>query len=132
MQGGGKIDYAYFGHARPSGKWKWVYKKKVEAGSSEEDKVIASRGLEFAEKVVKDGEYDIVILDEIIMAIWFGLLQEEDVISLVKSKPANMELVLTGRRASEKLMEVADYVSEVQKVKHPYDKGILAREGIDY
>ena len=126
------IDYAYFGHAGPAGKWKWVYKKKVEAGGSGEDKEIASRGFEFAKRIVDEGKYDVVVLDEIIMAIWFGLLSEDDVLALVKSKPASMELVLTGRRASKKLMELADYVSEVQKVKHPYDKGILAREGIDY
>lgn len=128
----GKIDYAYFGHARPVGKWKWVYKRKVDAGAQEEDKIIASRGFEFAKKVVGGGKYDLVVLDEILMAIWFGLLHEDDVLTLVKSKPAFMELVLTGRRASKKLIELADYVSEVQKVKHPYDKGILAREGIDY
>ncbi len=126
------IDYKYFGHARPAGKWKWVYKKKVEAGGSEKDKAIASRGLEFAKKIVQEGKYDVVILDEVIMAVWFGLISEDDVLSLVKSKPADMELVLTGRRASEKLIELADYVSEINKVKHPYDKGILAREGIDY
>ncbi len=128
----GKIDYAYFGHARPAGKWKWVYKKKVDSGKSEEDKAIASRGLEFAKKILQQGKHDVVVLDEIIMAIWFGLLSEDEVISLVKSKPACVELVLTGRRASKKLIELGDYVSEVQKVKHPYDKGILAREGIDY
>lgn len=128
----GKIDYAYFGHARPAGKWKWVYKGKVAKGGSEEDKAIASRGLEFAKKILQDGKHDVVILDEIIMAIWFGLLSEDDVLALIKAKPASMELVLTGRRASKKLIEHSDYVSEVQKVKHPYDKGILAREGIDY
>lgn len=132
VKGKCKIDYAYFGHPRPAGKWKWVYKKKVDEGKSEEDKAIAARGLEFARSVVHRGEHDVVILDEIIMALWFGLLQEEDVLSLIKEKPAGMELVLTGRRASEKLMEVADYVSNVSKIKHPYDKGILAREGIDY
>ena len=122
------ISYKYFGHVRAAGKWKWVYKNKIE----DADKEIAEKGLKFAFEILKEGKYDVVILDEIIMAVWFGLLKEEDVLFLIKQKPEHVELILTGRRASEKLIAEADYVSNVDKVKHPYDKGILAREGIDY
>lgn len=122
------IIYRFFGHKRPSGEWKWLYEGEVGA----EDKAIAADGLKFAEQIIVKGNYDVVILDEIVMAIWFGLLDEKDVISLLGKKPAHVELILTGRRASQKLIGAADYVSDVQKIKHPFDKGILAREGIDY
>ncbi len=121
-------NFQYFGHKRNPGKWKWVYKGKV----GEEDKQIAAEGLRFAEQTITEGKYDVVILDEVIIAVWFGLLKEEDLLNLIKKKPVNVELILTGRRASQKLIGVADYVSDVTKVKHPYDKGIIAREGIDY
>lgn len=114
------IDYKCFGQE------KWIHKDKVE----QEDKELAQQGLKFAEGILN--EYDIVILDEIILAAWFGLLDEKDVLALIDKKPEHVELILTGRNASEKLIDKADYVSDITKVKHPYDKGILAREGIDY
>lgn len=122
------VDYKYFSASQGNKEWKWVQKDQV----SEEDKKAAKEGLEFAKEIISKGGHDVVILDEIIMAIWFGLLSEEDVLSLLEKKPQHVELVLTGRKASEKLINAADYVSNIEKVKHPFDKGVLAREGIDY
>lgn len=75
---------------------------------------------------------DVLIMDEIIISVRDGYLQEDVLIDFIKRKPANTELVLTGRCATEKLMELADYVSFVQKIKHPYDKNIRSRKGIEF
>ncbi len=92
----------------------------------------AQRGLAFAREVILSGEYDMVILDEINVAVDFKLISLEDVIRLIEEKPPNIELVLTGRYAHAKIVEKADLVSEVIEVKHPYRRGIEMRKGIDY
>lgn len=92
----------------------------------------AVKALEHAKEAVGSGEYDIVILDEINVALDFKLISLEDVLGLVKGKPKNMELVLTGRNASQELVDLADYVSDVREIKHPYRKGIGARKGIEH
>ncbi len=78
-------------------------------------------------------DYDIIIADEILYAVQLGLLDEEKVIELIKSKQKNKELILTGsHKAFPKIFEIADLVTEIKKIKHPYDKGIMARKGIEY
>ncbi|MBU0907739.1 MAG: cob(I)yrinic acid a,c-diamide adenosyltransferase [Nanoarchaeota archaeon] len=78
-------------------------------------------------------DYDLVVADEILYAIQLGLLSEEKIISLIKNKPKNKELILTGsHKPFPKIFELADLVTEVKKIKHPHDKGILARKGIEY
>jgi cob(I)alamin adenosyltransferase len=77
-----------------------------------------------------DGRYDLVILDEIIVAVHFGLLKEEELLSIMDQ--AKCELVLTGQKATFKMIEKADLVTEMKKIKHYFDKGIDAREGIEY
>ncbi|WP_298197934.1 cob(I)yrinic acid a,c-diamide adenosyltransferase [Desulfosporosinus sp.] len=71
-------------------------------------------------------------MDEIMAAVNYGLLPLEEVVEIVKIKPQKLELVLTGRDAPSKLIELADYVSEITARKHPMEKGIMAREGIEY
>jgi len=79
------------------------------------------------------GKYDIIIADEILYAVQLGLLQEADVISLIKEKPKTQELILTGSHKSlENIFALADLVTEIKKIKHPYDSGIMARKGIEY
>ena len=75
---------------------------------------------------------DVVIFDEIIGCMEIGQLPEEEVLELLGNKPENVEIVLTGRDADEELIRLADYVTEVRKIKHPYDKGEEARKGIEY
>ena len=82
------------------------------------------------EAILKEGTADLIILDEIIDALNLGIIDENKLISLLKEKKA--ELVLTGRNPSEKLIEIADYVSDINKISHPYDKGVPARKGIEY
>jgi cob(I)alamin adenosyltransferase len=90
------------------------------------------RGLELARKIIMKGNVDVVIMDEINCCLDKKIIPTEDVLKLIKEKPENVELILTGRGAPKSLIDAADYVSEVRRVKHPYDKGILARKGIEY
>jgi len=91
-----------------------------------------SRGLEFIKELFQDPSWDMLILDEINIAVRDGFLKEEEVLSLLEAKPENLELVLTGRGVTEKIVEKADLVSEVKEVKHPYSHGIESREGVEY
>jgi cob(I)alamin adenosyltransferase len=85
-----------------------------------------------AEEVVKSGEYDMVILDEINVALHLRLIKIEKVLKLMKNKPKHIELILTGRYAPNEVLEVADLVTEMKEVKHPFNKGYQARKGIEY
>lgn len=91
----------------------------------------AHRGLERARQALLSGQYDIVVLDEVNVTIWFGLLTVEEVLALVDQRPARVELVLTGRRAPQALIERADLVTEMREVKHYYQQGVEARKGIE-
>jgi cob(I)alamin adenosyltransferase len=97
-----------------------------------EEKEQAATALAAAAKAVNSGRYDLVVLDEVNVALEYKLIELEDVIELIANKPANVELILTGRYADNRMLEMADLVTEMVKVKHPYDKGIKARKGIEY
>jgi cob(I)alamin adenosyltransferase len=99
---------------------------------TEAEKGEARKALQKAKEVIFSNEYDIVILDEINVAAAWKLIDIAEVIKLIKEKPERVELILTGRYADDKLVELADLVTDMTKVKHPYDKGVLARKGIDY
>ncbi len=78
-------------------------------------------------------DYDIIIADEILYAVQLKILQEEKIIELIENKPKNKELILTGSHIPfPKIFELADLVTEIKKIKHPYDKGIMARKGLEY
>ncbi|SMP69520.1 cob(I)yrinic acid a,c-diamide adenosyltransferase [Anoxynatronum buryatiense] len=98
---------------------------------TEEDTRIALQGLERAREILKAGEYDVVILDEINVALYYQLFTQEAVLALMAEKPAHVELVLTGRYAPETIMNAADLVTEMKEVKHYYTKGVNARKGIE-
>ncbi len=91
----------------------------------------AQRGLERAREAMLSGQYDIVVLDEINVTIWFGLLTVEEVLAFLDERPEHVEVILTGRRAPPELIERADLVTEMREVKHYYQQGVLAREGIE-
>lgn len=80
---------------------------------------------------VEDG-VDLLVLDEILASCNYGMVREDDVAEFLKNRPEEMEVVLTGRDPSDRLIELADYVSEIKMIKHPYTQGIGAREGIEY
>jgi cob(I)alamin adenosyltransferase len=90
------------------------------------------KGIEFVKKIYKEKKYDIIILDEILISLRDGFLKEEEILDIMDKKPENVELVLTGRGATQKIIEKADLVSEIKKIKHPFDKGIKARKGIEF
>jgi cob(I)alamin adenosyltransferase len=96
-----------------------------------EDKKAARLALKRTREAMLCAKYDMVIMDEICVAIHFGLLKTEDVLSLLDEKPEPIELILTGRYCPPELIEKADLVTEMQEIKHYYQKGVGARKGIE-
>ncbi len=111
----------------PTGREGWVNKENPDP----EDKRLAAEALETAKHAITGGRYDIVILDEINGAVAFGLLSVEEVLVLMRMKPAGVELVLTGRNADEKIINAADLVTEMREIKHYYKVGVTSRIGIE-
>jgi cob(I)alamin adenosyltransferase len=99
---------------------------------SETHKEITKNGLNQSFKKMVSGDYRIIILDEIIVAIWFGLITEDEVERFISEKPEEVELVLTGRKAAQALIAKADLVTDMQNIKHYFDQGIEARKGIEF
>lgn len=97
-----------------------------------EDRALAREALARACQVLAQNSHDLVILDEINVAADYGLITPDEVLGLIKAKPAAMELVLTGRNAPAEVIEAADLVSEVREVKHHYRRGVKARQGVEY
>lgn len=91
----------------------------------------AHHGLERARQMLLSNQYDIIILDEINVAIWFDLLKQEKVIEVLNERPEHVEVILTGRHAPELLIDLADLVSDVKEIKHYYNLGVKARIGIE-
>lgn len=92
----------------------------------------ALKALEAGREAIQSGNYDMVVLDEVNIASGWGLIPVEDVVNLIKEKPKNVELILTGRYADKRIIDIADLVTEMVEIKHPYQKGIHARKGLEY
>ena len=92
----------------------------------------AGQALKAGREAILSGQYDLVVLDEINVAAGFNLISVEEVMQLIKDKPEKVELILTGRLADPRLIQMADLVTEMVKIKHPYDTGVAARRGIEY
>jgi cob(I)alamin adenosyltransferase len=101
-------------------------------GIDPEEKRQAEVALAAAREAITSGDYDLVVLDEINVALDFQLIEIDDVIDIIKNKPSHVELILTGRHADARLIDVADLVTEMVNVKHPFEKGVKARQGIEY
>jgi cob(I)alamin adenosyltransferase len=97
-----------------------------------EDIEQAELALQAAGEAVISGEYDLVVMDEVNVAIEFELIKLESVIDIINKKPEHEEIILTGRYAHDNLIEMADLVTDMVNVKHPFEKGITARKGIDF
>lgn len=106
----------------------FVYRKKL---PGKEELTKAKKGLQTAIKNMLGGEYDLIILDESIVAIYFKLIKLEEIIRIIKQKPKNVELILTGRYCPQELVDLADLVTEMKEVKHYYQEGIKSRRGIE-
>ncbi len=92
----------------------------------------AKQALAFAREAILSGSYDLIVLDEVNVAVAWKLVELDEVLKLIDDKPPNVELILTGRYANIELVKVADLVTECLKIKHPYDEGVTSREGIEY
>lgn len=107
--------------------------KFISKGSADErDLELAREGLEEAKKALSSGRYTLVVLDEVNVAVHLGLIGEEEVIEVIKSKNPSTEVVLTGRYAPKSFYDLSDYITEFVKIRHPYDLGVQARRGIEY
>ena len=96
------------------------------------DKQIAREAWEFAQKTIASEKYHLVILDELTYLLNYGIINEADLIECVTNKPENLHVVITGRDAPPALVEVADLVTEMREIKHPYKQGINAQKGIEF
>jgi len=143
-----KVCYIYF-HKDPK---KWGYSehillKKIKvdvfgfAGNhpfcdkkahSKEIREECLQGLDFIKTIYRKKKYDLLILDEINISLRDKFLKIDEIMALLETKPSELEIVLTGRGAPKKLIEMADLVSKVQKIKHPYEQGVKRRKGIEY
>ena len=116
------VDLASFGSLE------FVDPADVKPGDREQARLALSAGRE----AVLSGNYDMVVLDEVNVAVAFKLIPLSEVIKLIRDKPPNVELILTGRKADAEIIKLAHLVTECLKIKHPYDKGIKSRKGIEY
>jgi cob(I)alamin adenosyltransferase len=103
-----------------------------ESENLEKDKATAQRAWDIAKEKLLSGDFQLMILDEITYTITYKFLDLDDVVETIRRRPANVNVIMTGRGAHPTLVELADLVSEVHEVKHPYRQGILAQVGIEY
>jgi cob(I)alamin adenosyltransferase len=113
---------------KPMGKKGFIWRK----GGDSLDSRMVLQAMEAARTAVLSGDYGMVILDEVNVAIHLGLIAPEDVLELINNKPENVKLVLTGRYAHPEIIKRADCVFEMKKIKHHFDLGVEAREGIEF
>lgn len=111
-----------------TGRPDYVYK----GAETEEDFAEAAKGLQLAVECVNANSCDLLILDEINVALDFGFISLDKVIELIKKRPDEMELVLTGRDANQRLYQYACLITEMREIKHPYRNGVCARKAIEY
>lgn len=97
-----------------------------------EDRLRARQLLQFAHQALCSEEYDLVVLDEANTATAWALIPTDELLDLIRHKPAKTELIITGRYADEKIIAAADLVSDIHNIKHPFNRGLPAREGLDY
>jgi len=100
--------------------------------ASQEDIQLARVGLASALQAMLSGAYEIVVLDEVNVALYFELLTVQEVLAFLDQKPPQVELVLTGRRVPQEIVDRGDYVTVMEEVRHPYQKGIKARKGVEF
>ena len=98
----------------------------------EEHEKYAAEAVKICREKIFSGKYDVVILDEINYAINLDLIDVQDIIKIIKEKPFELDLVLTGRNVREEIVELADLVTEMKEIKHPFKSGIKAKKGIDF
>jgi cob(I)alamin adenosyltransferase len=132
----GDIEYGELRAARDIADFEIVQKGLptfVKRGNpSAEDRRFAEEGFLFAREALRSGKYNMIILDEINVAMDYGLLEIPDVIDMLSARPGHVELILTGRNAPCEIIELADTVTEMREVRHHFHAGVAARQGIEY
>ena len=103
----------------------------IKGNPAEEDIIAARDGLKEVRELMLSGKYQVLILDEANIATFYNLFSVDDLLDLINDKPADVELIITGRRADPRIIEVADLVTEMKEIKHYYQDGIVARVGIE-
>lgn len=103
----------------------------IHGNPTQEDCDLACGALEEVREIARSGEYQMVILDEIFIAIFYNLVDLQDVLSLIRERHPSVELILTGRKAPEEILNIADLITEMTEVKHFYQQGVQARAGIE-
>lgn len=98
----------------------------------DQSQAVAQAAWEHARKVLGSGDYDVVLLDEVTYPINWGWISLDDVVASIEARPERTNVILTGRDAPQRLIEIGDTVTEMRKVKHAFDRGVMARRGIDY
>ena len=106
--------------------------KTLSEKEQEEVREMYGRLWDTIQRKISTGDYDMLVIDEFMAAYRYGLIPNEEAVQFLKDRPDNLEVVLTGRDPSDELLELADYISEVKMVRHPFEKGIRARKGIEY
>lgn len=107
------------------------YKCLLNRTAGKIDKKNALTGLNEIQTIIKSKKFDIVVLDEINIAVYYKLINIDDVVNLLKNKPVETEIILTGRYADKKLVKISDLVTEMKEIKHYFKKGVRARTGIE-
>jgi len=118
------IDWTTSGRGFTSGRWN--------VATPEEHRQAAQEALRIAAEKVTSGEYQIVILDEVLGAVKAELVAKEQLLELISKKPPSLHLVLTGRDAPQEIIDAADLVTEMRSIKHPYERGIVAQRGVEF
>ena len=103
-----------------------------EKNKTDNDAKAINEGWEIAKKAIQNDEYQLIILDEANIAIDLNFIDVDEVVDILKNKPEEMEIVLTGRNAHPKIVEIAHLVSKIEPIKHYWDTGVVARKGIEY
>lgn len=98
----------------------------------EKDKKVAQEAWEFARKIIDAQQHDLIILDELTYLVRYKMIEENEILNAISSRPKQMHLIVTGRYASEKMMDSADLVTEMKMIKHPYENGVNAQAGFDF
>lgn len=104
----------------------------IEKNPTQADIDAARQGLQEVKEVIVSGYYDVVVLDEANIAVFYKLFSAQELIEVIKQKPSETEIIITGRYAAPELIEIADLVTEMKEIKHYYTKGVEARKGIEH
>ena len=103
-----------------------------DAKDQDELRQAAEKGWALAKEKINSGQYCMIILDELTYTLNYGLLDQEEVVSFLEQKPESLHIIITGRDANDELIDLADLVTEMKEIKHPYQNGVKATKGIEY